>query len=75
MEILFIILIILLPIPLCFMIRNQRVYQERQRMIWFIFQQGDWEEKRKLLDNPSYDDMLFKFWKPVKSFYKDYLKN
>jgi len=73
MQITFIVLIILLLTPFFFIERNERVFKERQRMIEWVFEQSDWEEKKKLLKNPSYNDMVYKFWKPVKSFYKEYL--
>lgn len=74
MEIVFIIYLALVIFSGYMLYRNGMVSKERGRMIKWIFQQEDWEEKKELLKNPTYDEMMLKFWKPVSSFYKDYLK-
>jgi hypothetical protein len=43
--------------------RNEKVYQERLRMIYtdmFAYEAG-----------PTYNEMMCKFWKPVNSFYPE----
>lgn len=74
MKITIIIYAITLVFALIALIRNDLVSKERGRLITWIFKQEDWKEKKKLLENPSYDKMLIQFWKPVKSYYKKYLK-
>jgi len=72
-TILIVYFVMLCVIGVC-LIRNEMVFKERSKMITWIFDQPDWEKKRELLDNPSYNRMVFQFWKPVKSYYKEYLK-
>ncbi len=40
-------------------------------MINTIFKFDDWESRIDIMDTVSYDQMLYKFWKPInaKSFY------
>lgn len=64
--------------------RNKKVYSERMRVLNLIFdnyykllksgknvETTYYEDKLKEFDKISYNEMLYKFWKPVKSFYKD----
>ena len=67
----------------CFfmIIRNERVARERKRLLDIValkakklIKEGkDWEEPYNYFRSISYDEMVYKFWKPVKSFY-DYSK-
>ena len=62
-------------------IRNERVAKERRRLLDIVdlkarslIKEGkDWEEPYNYFRSISYDEMVYKFWKPVKSFY-DYSK-
>ena len=66
-------------ICLLFLIRNLLVYNERQRVLKIVstlarqdIDNGkDWRARYDLFNNVSYWKMLFHFWKPIKSFYKD----
>ncbi len=52
-------------------IRNQLVFKERHRILDIVFSsKGDWRKKQKLYHKFSYDEMVYKFWKPVTSFYE-----
>lgn len=54
--------------------RIHRVAKRRIKMIDFIYDQPDWQDRRKTMDNPSFGEMVFQFWKPVSSYYKEYIK-
>ena len=69
-----IISIIIILFLLMLIVRNELVFRERNKMIDWIFSHKNWEEKIKLFDEYGYNEMVLKFWKPVKSFYKQYLK-
>lgn len=61
------------------LIRNQKVYQYKIKIVEFVYEksiedankgkesQWRWEK----LDEVSYHEMMYKFWKPLDSFYKD----
>jgi hypothetical protein len=54
--------------------RNNAVYHERDKMIDWVFSQPDWQEKREIYKKRhTYNAMVFKFWRPVKWFFRDYL--
>ena len=63
-------------------IRNERVLQERLKIIDMVSKQaqwimecgiGDFNQPYDYYHSVSYDEMLYKFWRPVNSFY-DYEK-
>ena len=58
--------------------RNSRVFKERMKILNLAsikakrlveLEITDWQEPYKYLDSVSYNEMLYKFWKPVNSFY------
>uniref|UniRef100_A0A6M3J341 Uncharacterized protein n=1 Tax=viral metagenome TaxID=1070528 RepID=A0A6M3J341_9ZZZZ len=62
------------------LIRNGHVYNERQRILGICSKQAkdcirngnhNWRSYYDFFDHHSYNEMVFKFWKPVKSFYKE----
>ena len=65
---------------LYFLIRNQLVFRELQRVIFLVYELGKkdirhhkdpgwrWDSFNEI----SYFEVVFKFWKPVKSFYKNH---
>ena len=62
----------------CYMLyRNERVGRERQRVLDIcsrlaqvdIEAHRPWKQRYAYYDSVSYDEMLWKFWRPVKSFY------
>jgi len=74
-----IIIILLIILSIGLVIRSEKVHKERFRVINFI---GDYNIKMieeyspnrlswSIIDRHSYDEMVFKFWIPVKSFYAD----
>lgn len=58
--------------------RNHRVSEERDRILKKVSQLADkdeidnWEWRYDAFKEITYEEMLFYFWKPVKSFYKDH---
>lgn len=54
-------------------IRNHKVANLRRDIIEKIFRFEDWDWRRHIYMSISYDEMLYKFWKPltIKSFYGD----
>ena len=66
-----IILFICLLLFCVFMLyRNESVYKERMKIINRISMDADWVSKLKEFQKISYDQMIYKFWIPVKKFYK-----
>ena len=62
------------------LLRNQRVFEERMRILEMIRETterminsgiGNWERLYKDFDSISHEKMLYQFWKPVKSFYDE----
>lgn len=53
-------------------VRNNAVYMERERVSDYVFRDGNdrWGDDLILYKSISYNEMMFKLWKPVKSFYK-----
>lgn len=52
--------------------KNQCIYNFRKKIIHEVFYgEGDYEEKNKEFESVSYDEMFYKFWKPLGSFYKN----
>lgn len=51
--------------------RNNQVYKEKERCLDWCSEDNykHWDEREKLYEKYSYDEMLKTFWKPVKSFY------
>lgn len=64
-------LVLITAITIYFLNRVDRVYNYRGKLIDWIYKQPDWAEKRRLLDDPSFGEMSFKFWKRVDSFYPE----
>jgi len=64
-------LVILLIADLCFFIRNKIVADFRLEVIKEVFSDDVevWEEKKKEFDSVSYNEMLWKFWRRLDSFY------
>lgn len=73
-KIIVVVLVVFLIFMTLMLLRNNSVAKERGRMIDWIYNQPDWKVKRELLEKPSYNEMMVKIWRPVKWFYKDYLK-
>jgi len=79
MEIVILVLILIVVFSLCMSFRNFRVYEERIRVLNYASKKAkeaidkgcDWEKEYEIADRYSYNEMMYKFWKPVKSFYKD----
>jgi hypothetical protein len=46
--------------------RNYRVWKFRDGIIDRMFELGDYSRRQKVFSTVSYDEMLFKFWKPLK---------
>jgi len=75
----------LLVFNIYMMIRNTLVFRERERLRKIIFEKNDdgnykYNEKEviELMDKSGimvhdYMKMVFQFWKPVKSYYRDFL--
>ena len=65
------------------MSRNHAVLKERLRVNSIIHELSlkdiktgkDWSLRYGFNEDVSYDKMLWQFWKPVKSFYPEYLKS
>lgn len=68
-------LLIFLVFMIFMILRNNAVYKFRDRVIDEVYDNENWEEKRKEYISVSYNEMVFKFWKPLKSFYKTLGKN
>lgn len=64
-----IICILMIALGILLFIRNEIVYNFRKKIIDKIFLSENWQEKLKEFDKVSYDEMVYKFWKPIKSFY------
>jgi hypothetical protein len=56
------------------LIRNEMVYRERTRMInkCSASSLDSWQQVLAQYNQYTYNEMLLKFWKPVKSFYREY---
>ena len=63
--------LLLLSFSLYKLSRNQTVYDYRSRIIEIIFSKDDWKWRHKEFRKVSYNEMVYKFWKPLDSFYKD----
>lgn len=65
--------IMIFAIYLCF-IRNTAVYDFRGKIIEEVFNKTipneEFEKRYKEFNSVSYNKMVFKFWKPLRSFYK-----
>ena len=75
-------LLILAIFLIIMLIRNIFVYNKSMRIHDYIFKRDDkdnyirpYEETRKLLEQDRsiemWDDMVWKFWRPINSFYKN----
>ena len=61
------------------MFRNDRVHDYRQKLLGTISncveidiqENRSWEWRYEIYHSVSYDNMLYRFWKPLESFYKD----
>ena len=72
--------LVILVISLFYLLyRNDEVYKERQHISnkvsdlakIDIIGSRNWEWRYKEYNKISYEEMLYKFWIPVKDFYKD----
>ena len=70
-EIIFITAFILLFLLIYLCIRNEMIFKERRKILKGLQDNTYYSfgEKLNEYDSISYDEMLFKFWKPIKSFY------
>lgn len=65
----------------CFamMIRNHLVRNRKLKFLDFIRENSttyeQYQEYIKIYDQISYDQMLYRFWIPVSSYYKEYLND
>ena len=59
--------------------RNQKIYSYRVELLRKISERAteditnniDWHWRYDTFESVSYDEMIYKFWKPLDSFYKD----
>lgn len=63
-------LLIIGVIMLFILYRNNKVLEFRLRVIDRVFRDANYMKREKIFRSVSYYEMLFKFWKPLKSFYK-----
>lgn len=67
-------IIILCALIMAFLVfllfRNEAVYRYRKELMEEFFQKEDWVEKLKEFRSVPYQEMIYKFWKPLNSFYK-----
>lgn len=68
---LLIILLVSIIVIFYFIVRNERVYNSRVAYIKKCAQSEDPETAYKKLDEISYEQQLYQFWKPVNSFFGD----
>ena len=68
---LFIAFLGVLGIIFCFIIlhRNEKVYKYRSKLSDNLFKKDDWKRRLEIYDSIDYDEMVYKFWKPLDSFY------
>jgi hypothetical protein len=74
-----IVLTFLVLFSLFLLFRNGQVYKERTKILEIIhdlsndnIKQGKgWRWRYKLYESVLYEEMLFKFWKPINSFFPD----
>lgn len=63
----------------CMMIRNRLVRDRKLKFLNFIRENSatyeQYDEYIKIYDKTSYDQMLYRFWIPVSSYYKEYLND
>lgn len=50
-------------------VRNQRVYDYRSRLINYAYDQENWQAEVAIYKSVGYNTMVGKFWKPLASFY------
>ena len=63
----------------CLMVRNNRVFHYRNYLIEEMFRAGrddiahgrDPSWRREVFYSVSYNEMVYKFWKPLSEFYED----
>ena len=53
------------------LVRNTRVFNYRGKIIDGVYRHDDWMELRRVFTSVSYKRMLYRFWKPLDSFYDD----
>lgn len=59
------------------LIRNIAVYNYRGKLLDLVFDErpgdklGAWQERHKYYATVSYNEMVYKFWKPISSFYDE----
>jgi hypothetical protein len=51
--------------------RNEAVLRYRMYLVDCVFAHRDYQWRRDVYDRVSYNEMMFKFWKPLDSFYPD----
>lgn len=54
---------------LLLLIRNQEVFNYRRKVINYVYCGSDWQKKVEIFDEVSYQEMFWKFWKSVESFF------
>ena len=72
-------LIIAFGFPIFLVLRDKRVYNYRMKLLSIIHDRSKidiqenrpWKWRYEAYNSVSYDNMLFRFWKPLESFYKD----
>jgi hypothetical protein len=61
---------IIFLLGILFLLRNEEVYSYRRKVSDYVFWGSkDWEEKLKIFESVSYNEMVFKIWRDVESFY------
>lgn len=63
--------LLLMGIAFCAFIgwRSNVVFLFRRSIIDQIYKKEDWIRRQEYFDSVSYPEMVWKFWKPIKSFY------
>ena len=71
--IIFIILLLGLVLCILFYIRNNRVFNYRTKICnkVYSFPVNDYKWRVEIMESVSYDEMFWKIWKPLDSFYPD----
>lgn len=50
---------------LVFGFRNEAVFKFRDKLREKVYESTDWQEKRLIYHQHSYDEMVWKFWRPL----------
>lgn len=53
------------------LVRNNMVFNYRKELISSLFEFDDWQWRRDVFMSVGYQEMVFKFWRRLDSFYPD----